>query len=140
METAWRLTSVASDNTGLNVNTAPEAVLRAVLGDAERAAALVRQREQSGAQGGSAAVEGVNANAGGGGVVLAGQPGTSFRLVVAFIERERARQEIESQLVLAGAEAERPFYWRDARRRPALNQDSEINVEPLPLSGALHAP
>ncbi|MEQ1619002.1 MAG: type II secretion system protein GspK, partial [Terricaulis sp.] len=119
-ERIWRWTNAARDSAGVNVNTAPVEVLAAVLGDRRRAAALVRQREQSGIQGVSETIEG--ANAGPGGVVLAGQPGTSFRLIVGFVERGRERREYEGQLVLAGAEAERPFYWREARQRPALQQ------------------
>ncbi len=136
-ERIWRWSNAARGGAGVNINTAPVEVLTAVLGDRQRAAALVRQREQSGREGVSEAVDGVNTSAGG--VVLAGQPGTTFRLIVGFIERDRVRREIESQLVLAGAEAERPFYWREVRQRPALEQDAEINVEPLPLSGAINA-
>ncbi len=137
-EALWRLTNAGRVGVGVNVNTAPVEVLSAVLSDGGRAAALVRQREQNGAGGLSGALDGVNAGADG--VVLAGQPGTSFRLIVGFVERGRPRQEMESQLVLADGEAERPFYWRELRRRPALEQDREIDVEPLPLSGALYAP
>lgn len=137
-ETIWRLTAAANGGGGLNVNTAPAEVLRAVLGDARGAGDLLRQREQGGPRGLSEALDGTSSSASG--VVLASEPGVSFRLVVAFVEPDRARQEIESQLVLADAQGERPFYWREARRRPALNRGSENNVEPLPLSGALYAP
>jgi Type II secretion system (T2SS), protein K len=128
----WRLSSVAPA-TGLNLNTAPAPVLRAVLG--ERAETLLGQRRQGPLES-AEALTGVRTDAAG--VVLALQPGQVFRLVVAFAERVGSR-EVESQLVVAAPGAERPFYWRETRPERARGARMD-SAEPLPESAALHAP
>ncbi len=136
-DTLWRLSS-AAPAAGLNLNTAPAPVLRAVLGD--RAETLLAQRRQSPLQSAeqSQALTGARTDAAG--VVLAVQPGQVFRLVVAFAERVGSR-EVESQLVMAAPGADRPFYWREARPERAGSRGARMDAaEPLPQSAALHAP
>jgi Type II secretion system (T2SS), protein K len=128
----WRLTSTAPA-TGLNLNTAPAPVLRAVLG--ERAETLLGQIRQGPLQS-VEALTGARTDAAG--VVLAVQPGRVFRLVVAFAEAVGSR-EVESQLLLAAPGADRPFYWREARPERARGARMDA-AEPLPQSAALDAP
>lgn len=135
----WRNTGAAPSPAPLNVNTAPFAVLQAVLGDARmaRAVAARRERQELRSLNDVEALTGANTRASG--VVLAAQPGSAFRLVVAFEAQGAAR--LESQLVLAGAEADRPIYWREARRDDGrVGRDRENDAESLPESAALLAP
>lgn len=138
----WALTSAGAGSSPLNINTAPADVLRALLGDERRVEMLLRQRALQPLAGAaeSEALTGVRSDAAG--VSLATQPGNAFRLVVASASgRSGGWREVESQLVLAGPDAERPYYWREVRRERASARGEHVdNVEPLPESAAMHAP
>jgi type II secretory pathway component PulK len=118
----WANTSVTPQGRGLNVNTAPLAVLVAVLGDARTARSVLTRREQDElrAQEDIEALTGINTRAGG--VGLATQAGTVFRIVV---RTGVSRHGYESQLQLAEPGAARPIYWREAR---ALSDGLDIEA------------
>lgn len=133
----WRITTVAESGAGLNINTAPAPVLRAALADARQADTFMREREL---QAMSALNQGeavAGTRTGAAGVELAAEPGTAFRLVVGF-EAGASRREVESQILLSAAEAERPYYWREARYVWA-DGGRQSDVEPLPASSLAHA-
>ncbi len=138
-EALWRLTTVADGGATLNINTAPAPVLRAALGEGRQVETFLRERER---QSMSLMNQGeglAGTRAGAAGVELAAEPGSAFRLVVAF-EAGASRREIESQLLLAGAEAERPYYWREARYVWADGGRQSGDVKTLPTSPLIHAP
>jgi|CXWL01.1.fsa_nt_gi hypothetical protein len=133
----WRATTASAAPSAVNINTAPLAVLQAVLGDARLAHSIVERREVQELR----ALDEVEALTGtrAAGVVLAIQAGSAFRLVVAFEAPNASRWE--SQLVVAGPEADRPIYWREALREGGgFGRDREENTEILPESAALRAP
>lgn len=121
----WNWFNAGSGETALNINTAPEAVLEAVVGDRRRAEMIIRQREASPLTD----IAQVEALTGGtvraDGVTFAVAPGRSFRVQAVFGSR-RARHGVERRLVLGGAEAGRPFTWAEEREvRLAPLQDGE---------------
>lgn len=137
-ELLWLFTTVAGAG-GVNVNTAPEPVLAAVTGDARRAAAFVRERDAS-ATGEELAQALAGARGSASGVQFATAPGTAFRLIVGSDKNGRWRA-VESQVQLAGAESERPYYWRELRSVAGMGgPDQDTAVEALPSSEHIHAP
>lgn len=141
LDRLWPATTAADGVDGININTAPALVLRALFRDERRANALMRQRDLQPltAVEQAQAVAGVGSDAAG--VALATQPGLTFRVLVSF-NSGAMRRTVESQILLAGAEADRPYYWRDLR--PMLGVEAEHgrdeNVDPFPASGLIHAP
>lgn len=135
----WRLTTVADGASALNINTAPAPVLRAALGEGRQADTFLREREQGAMSAMNQGEALAGTRAGAAGVELAAEPGAAFRLVVAF-DAGASRREVESQLVLAGAEAGRPYYWREARYVWADGGRQSGDVETLPTSPLIHAP
>lgn len=136
----WRLVTAGEQQQGINLNTAPLAVIAAVTGDARTAQALVERRE-AGELRDLQEVEGLTgARDRAAGAAFALRPGTNFRIVIAF--GEGADRGVERRLVLAGPEAERPAYWRDERRGvigAENRQDREQQPEPLPYSASMPA-
>jgi type II secretory pathway component PulK len=125
---AWPWLSAGPVDMALNVNTAPAAVLQALLGDRRRAESLVAQREVSpfrdlaeveALTGGTARADGVT---------FAVAPARGFRVQAVFGSR-RARHGIERRLELGDAEAERPFEWVEERevRLAPLRDGESIN-------------
>lgn len=142
-EVFWSNVTTESAGVGVNINTAPRAVLAAMLGDARAAAAILARREQGELRDADevAGLTGVDTATAGAG--FATQPGAAFRIVIAFGETAGAAREAhESELLLAGDGAERPFYWRGGRWGQAEDlHGSEPNaVERLPGSAALRSP
>ena len=125
----WNWFSAGSDEVALNINTAPEPVLEAALGDRRRAEMIIRQREASPLTD----VAQVEALTGGtaraNGVPFAVSPGRSFRVQAVFGSR-RARHGVERRLVLGGAEAARPFTWAEERevRLAPLRDGEAVNT------------
>ncbi|MEQ1610545.1 MAG: type II secretion system protein GspK [Hyphomonadaceae bacterium] len=141
LDGVWRSVSVGPAGNALNVNTAPPSVLSAVLGDPRTARELIERREKM-VLANKDELEGlIGVNTRANGAVLATQTGNRFRLVVSFYEAGRSwPRELESQLELAGPDAERPVYWREAWRELAGTLDGQgRNVKPslLPESAAL---
>lgn len=125
---AWTWLAAGPTDGGLNVNTAPAAVLEAVLGDRRRAEMLIAQRETSpltdiaqveALTGGTARADGVT---------LAVAPGRAFRVQAVFGSRG-PRHGIERRLELGSAEAARPFEWVEERevRLAPLRDGEAIN-------------
>lgn len=137
-EAFWRLTTVADGGVTLNVNTAPAPVLRAALGEGRQADTFLRERERQAMSLMNQGEALAGTRAGAAGVELAAEPGSAFRLVVAF-DAGASRREIESQMLLAEAEAERPYYWREARYVWA-DGGRQSSGEILPTSPLIHAP
>lgn len=135
----WRFTMVADGASPLNINTAPAPVLRAALGDGRQAETFLREREQGAMSAINQGEALAGTRAGAAGVELAAEPGAAFRLVVAF-DAGASRREIESQVLLAEAEAERPYYWREARYVWADGGRQSGDLEILPTSPLIHAP
>jgi len=126
---AWGWFNAGSEDTALNINTAPPPVLEAALGDRRRAEAILRQRETSPLTD-IAQVEALTAGtARAEGVTFAVAPGRSFRVQAVFGSR-RARHGIERRLVLGGAEAARPFSWAEERevRLAPLRDGEAVNT------------
>ena len=142
----WALSSAPLNGKALNVNTAPRAVLEAVLADARMTRTLIARREQSelSTLDDVQAITGAQTRADG--VVLATKPGSAFRVVVAFgPSPDAARRRVESQLQFADAGADRPIYWRNVRRAQAADgawegRDRGNGPERIPDSAALLAP
>lgn len=139
LDLLWPAMSTAEGANGININTAPAMVLRAALRDERSAEALIRQRELRPLTG----VEEAQAASGNTstGVGFATQPGAAFRVLVSF-SVGASQRTIESQILLAGGEADRPFYWREVRQVPGAEagRGREENMEPFPVSGLIHAP
>ena len=138
--TLWRLVSAGAQQQMLNLNTAPIAVLEAALGDARAAAALDARRQASELRD-LQEVETLTAGrARAAGASFALRPATAFRLVILFGEdAARADVGVERRIVLAGQEAERPFYSSEERRGrigAGRRQDRGDQTQPLPYSAA----
>jgi hypothetical protein len=129
----WRITSVA-DTESLNVNTAPLAVLEALVGERARALAAAREQAPIVAQENLEAAIGIQTR--GDGLILAFRPSDSFRLTVMFPADGR---ELESQLVITGRDADRPYYWREIQPERAIFAAVRASWA-LPQSEALNAP
>ncbi len=142
----WALTNASTSEKVLNVNTAPFAVLEAVLGDTRMARTLIARREQSelrtldDIQG----ITGAQRRADG--VVLATRAGKAFRITVAFGRSlDATRYRTEGELKFADAGADRPIYWRNLRRARTPDgawegRDGGNGPERIPDSAALLAP
>ncbi len=122
----WNWLSAGPIETGLNINTAPEPVLEAVLGDQRRAEMIVRQREASPltdiAQVEALTGGPVRAN----GVTFAVAPARAFRVQAVFGSRG-PRHGFERQLELGGRDAVQPFRWveeREVRLAPSRNGEA----------------
>ncbi len=139
LDLLWPATSAGDGENGININTAPAAVLRAALQDERAAEALMRQRELQPLTG----VEEAQAASGNTstGVGFAVQTGSAFRVLASF-GAGAAQRTIESQILLASGEADRPFYWRGVRQVPGAEagRGRVENMEPFPVSGLIHAP
>lgn len=128
----WDLLTANAPDAGININTAPEAVLRAVIGDRRRAQALVVRRDAA-AVTDLAEVEALTAGAQrADGLALAVLPASSFRVQIAFGSLA-APHGVERRLRLAGEGAEQPFLWIE-ERHGRLNEgrdDEAIDVFPV---------
>lgn len=131
----WSLTATMPPQTALNVNTAPPAVLAAVLGDERAAEALLDRREAAPILD-LAEVEALTGpNVRAAGVRLAAFPGRSFRLCFVF-EGVGGLRSLERRIMLTDSDPERPFRvvyeqaggdfgWRGRYR--------EQDLQPFPL-------
>jgi general secretion pathway protein K len=110
----WTWLASGPAETGLNVNTAPEPVLAAVLGDRRQARTIVRQREAAPLtdmiQVEALTAGTVRAN----GVTFAVAPGRAFRVQAVF-GSQGPRHGIERRLELGSGDAAIPFKWTEER-------------------------
>jgi general secretion pathway protein K len=136
-EALWAATTVTPESGAVNLNTAPELVLLALLGDQRRVETLLQQRDAQPISSLEEDPAAAGVGTGAAGVGLATLPGATFRLVVSLPGSGRG---LESQIVLAAAEAERPYYWREARPvRAQTGREGDV-TEALPTSGRINAP
>ncbi len=136
----WATTTTAEPQENLNLNSAPAAVLYALVRNRRAAAALLARREQGDLRdlqeiealtGGQARASGVN---------FATQAGTKFRVAV-VIEGRVARQFFERRLSFGDEDSERPIWQRDERSgrgSAGLGQSGESGS--LPIGVASYAP
>lgn len=126
---AWNWFNAGPVESSLNINTAPEAVLEAALGDRRRAEAIARQRQASPLTDAAQVQALTGGTARADGVTFAVAPGRGFRVQAVFGSR-RARHGIERRLVLGGAEAARPFSWAEERevRLAPLRDGEAVNT------------
>ena len=131
----WDWLAAGPADTGLNVNTAPSAVLEAVLGDRRRAQALISRRDGSTLTD-MAEVEALTAGAArADGVTFVVAPARGFRVRAVF-GSQVAWHGIERRLELGGSDAARPFRWveeREVRLAPLRNGET---VNSLTLDAA----
>lgn len=138
----WNLVSVNTQQQSLNLNTAPLAVLEAILGDRRAAEALATRRDAGELRDLEevAALTAAPSLASGAGLALS--PGSNFRLVVVFTDSRGVERSVERRIELA-LDAERPAYWRDEQRGhvgAARVQDGGDGLEQLPRNPATLAP
>lgn len=119
----WSWVTSAAPESRLNLNTAPQPVLEAVLADGGRARAVVDRRSAS-AITDMAEVETLTAGASRAtGVTFTVTPGRVFRVQAVF-GSQRAPHGIERRLALGDAETATPFKWIEERElRSVMWQD-----------------
>lgn len=129
----WDDVSARGSQREININTAPRAVLAAILRDARLVQAVLARRAQAPITGAEELEGLIGMRPSADGVVLAAKAGTSFRVRL----RSETGRVIEGELTLAAAEADRPFYWREERRGRVnrLNGGDE-DLEHFPDVGA----
>lgn len=125
-EVFWRNVGVATGKPGVNVNTAPGRVLQAIINDPRRVE-LVERRRALGPITSRDELEGmIGVATAADGPVLATDPGSRFRLLVGFDPLSSGRSRaVEGQIELSGADADRPFYWRDGWHHLAGGSDAQ---------------
>lgn len=122
----WDWLTASAPGSGININTAPQPVLEAMLDDARIAEALIARREAS-ALTDFAELEGLI----GAGRVARGDfslvPGREFRVRAVFGSRG-ARHGIERRVELGGEDATQPFMWVEQRelRLAPIRDDQAI--------------
>jgi hypothetical protein len=137
-EAFWALTTASARQGGININTAPAGVLRAVLGDERVSQAILVRRTQRALRD-IEEVQALTANsqsAAGAGFAIS--PGNAFRIVVAVSEGQR-RYAFERRIEIGEAVADAPIRWRDERREQGganLVEQGELPTLPGPWRDA----